>query len=81
MSGSAKLVLFALVSAAAVSATRGQYGTTVLHDVSDEDLDNLPSFDASTPQNVSVYQGETARLMCSVNNLQGKMVRIPKTVQ
>jgi len=40
-----------------------------------EDLLSLPNFDRNTPTNVSVYQGDTARLLCSVYNLQGKKVR------
>ncbi|XP_067938676.1 leucine-rich repeats and immunoglobulin-like domains protein 1 isoform X2 [Watersipora subatra] len=38
------------------------------------DLASLPNFDTSTPQNVTVYQGETARLPCTVHNMQDKKV-------
>ncbi|KAF6017054.1 hypothetical protein EB796_024640 [Bugula neritina] len=46
-----------------------------------EDRAALPSFNESTPQNVTLYQGETARLLCHVYNLQNKKVTWQKKGQ
>lgn len=41
-----------------------------------EDLANMPGFDLSTPKNITVTRGDTARLPCVVNKLGNKQVNM-----